>query len=50
MEALAHLVVILGGGVAVEHAPVFDGLSLDPFSLQQDGSPQRLSVERHQHL
>jgi len=29
--------VILGDSFAIKQAPVFDGLSFDPFSLQQDG-------------
>ena len=28
--------VILGGGLTIEQAPLFDGLAFDPFTFQQD--------------
>ena len=34
---LAIWLIMLSGGSAVLQAPMFDGLSFDPFSLQQDG-------------
>ena len=39
--------VMLGGELAVLQAPIFDGLSLDPFTLFDDGrSPAEVSVGR----
>ena len=37
--------MILCGSIAMLQAPMFDGLSFDPFSFQQDGlSPTEVSV------
>lgn len=36
-EALAHLVLRLGGALLVDQASVLDGLSLDAFAVEQDG-------------